>query len=186
MNCDKHPKYRGIKPTKRDCDACKAIYQKRQEKERAKGGLHASITTPGQLFGVGHILAEMSCTMLYGKQPPYFWRKDSSAHPKVKAHYKSILMAAKKMKFKNYETAVFGNNPIDSFGKLLWYVAGRFDTDQKMREITGGKVVKKEEIIEKKEEAAQDSSGETFFQPKKSNKGRKFQNLRGNGDENDG
>lgn len=182
MNCDKHPKYRGIKPTKRDCSACKAIYQRRQEKERAKGGLHASITTPGQFYGVGHILAEISCTMLYGKQPPYFWRKDSSSHPKVKKHYKNILMGTKKMKFKKYETAVFGNNPIDSFGKLMWYVAGRFDTDQKMREITGKKAVTKEEIIEKKEQA-KPTSDETFFQPKKNNKSKKFQNLRDLGEE---
>jgi hypothetical protein len=185
MNCDKHPNYRGIKKTKRDCDGCKAIFQRRQEKERAKGGLHPSITTPGQLFGINHLLAEISCTMLFGKQPPYFWRKDSASHPKVKSHYKTILMGTKKMKFKKYDTPIFGNNPIDSFGKLMWYVAGRYDTDQKMREITGGKAVKKEEIIQKKEEEKVESD-ETFFDVKKTNKKRKFQNLKDLGEEDNG
>jgi len=186
MKCDKHPSYKGIKKTKRDCPGCDAIYKRRQETERAKGGLHPSLTTPGQSFGINHILAEMSCLMLYGKLPPLFWRKDADVHPEIKKHYKTILMGTKKMKFKRYETPIFGNNPIDSFGKLLWYVAGRYDTDKKMRKITGGTVVSKEEIVEEKKKREEEiSSGETFFnvKPGNKNKRRKFQNLKDLGEE---
>ncbi len=181
MKCEKHPRYLGMKPTKRDCSACKAIFKKRQETERSKGGLHPSITTPGQVFGINHILAEISCTMLYGKQPPYFWRKDSSSTKEAKEHYKKILLMTKQMKFKKYDAPIFGNNPIESFQKLIWYVAGRFDTDEKMRQHHGKKVVSKEEIMEKEEQAAQEQSGETFFRPVRENKPSKkgkFQNLK--------
>ena len=179
MKCEKHPSYKGVKPTKRDCVVCKAIFKKRQETERAKGGLHASLTTPGQLFGINHILAEMSCIMLYGKQPAYFWRKDSTTHKDIKKHYKTILLGTKKMKFKQYDTPIFGNNPIASFGKLMWYVAGRYDTDAKMRKIHGGTVQTKEEVIEEKEDT---SNKETFFKPQPTKgspnkRNQKFKNI---------
>lgn len=182
MKCDKHPKYMGMKPTKRDCDTCRAIFKKRQETERSKGGLHASLTTNGEMFGINHILAEMSCIMLYGKQPPYFWRKDSPAHKKVKDHYKKILLMTKDMKFKKYDKPIFGNNPIESFQKLTWYIAGRFDTDEKMRGLHNKESVSKEAIMEQEREKKEQESGETFFEPKPTapnkNKGKKFQNLR--------
>jgi hypothetical protein len=185
MKCEKHPNYKGVKPTKRDCVVCKAIFQKRRETERAKGGLHASLTTPGQLFGINHILAEMSCIMIYGRQPAYFWRKDSETPREIKQHYKTILLGTKKMKFKKYDTPIFGNNPIESFGKLMWYVAGRYDTDAKMRKIHGATVIPKEEIVKEKEDT---SDKEKYFeaqptQPKKATRKRKFQNLKKLGDE---
>ena len=184
MKCSKHPTYKGIKRTKRDCKTCNAIFSKRQEVERAKGGLHQSITTPGQIFGVPHILAEISCTMIYGKQPPYFWRKDSTAHKQVKDHYKQILMGVKKWKFKKYETPIFGNNPVDVFSKILWYIAGRYDTDEKMRKIHGATKITKEEVIEA--QAPKEDNGERFFDVTvEKNKAPNFQNLKDTGETDD-
>jgi hypothetical protein len=183
MKCQKHPTYKGIKKTKRDCKTCLAIFKKRQEVERAKGGLHASVTTPGQSFGVPHILAEISCTMIYGKQPPFFWRKDSGAHKDVKDHYKSILMGVKKWKFKKYDTPIFGNNPVDVFSKILWYIAGRYDTDAKMRKIHGTTSIKKEDVIEKVEDT---SEHDNFFDVTNVDKKTpKFQNLKTTGEQDD-
>jgi len=171
--CEKHPNYKGIKPTKRDCSGCKAIFSRRQELERAKGGLFPSLTTQGQYFGVPHILAEMSCIMIFGNLPPYFWRKNVAVNPKIKSHYKTVMMGAKKWKFKNYPEPTFGNNPVKVFQKMLWYLVTRYANDEKMRNIHNAVAIKKEEVLKKDDTPI--SEKDVFFTPdnsaiKKTNK----------------
>jgi hypothetical protein len=90
-------------------------------------------------------------------------------------------MGVKKWKFKKYETPIFGNNPVDVFSKILWYIAGRYDTDEKMRKIHGATKITKEEVIEA--QAPKEDNGERFFDVTvEKNKAPKFQNLKDTGE----
>lgn len=95
MRCEKHPNYKGKKPTKRDCPTCKALREKVLEtKNKGKKDFFQdfiSLTTPGLKVSSFHILAEVSCLMLFGKLPPYFWRQGTNCSQKIRDHYKQKM-----------------------------------------------------------------------------------------------
>lgn len=100
MRCTKHKTYKGIKPTKRDCPDCKRLYKQVQAKfreELSPTAPYRSITTRDKRVSLPAILAEISCLMLFGRQPPYFWRKKGP----VARHYDKILREIKHWQKRN-------------------------------------------------------------------------------------
>jgi len=80
--CKKHKTYKGLKPIKRDCPDCQRLYRSVQRaihRELNPDKPYQSITTKDKRFGVIEFVAELSCLMLYGLQPPYFWNTNSRA-----------------------------------------------------------------------------------------------------------
>lgn len=96
MHCETHPAYKGDREIKRleKCEGCRKVRQAWLagfEKRKNKGkGSQFSITTPGFRCGIIHLMAEVGTILLYGKQPPFFWRKNTKADPRAKAHYSKI------------------------------------------------------------------------------------------------
>lgn len=86
MRCSKHPNYKGYKKTKRACAECDKVYQYMQKK-LGKYRRYSSLTTKDLKCDIVHLLSEMSCLMLFGPLPPYFWRKGSNVPQKVKKHF---------------------------------------------------------------------------------------------------
>ena len=91
MRCNKHPNYKGLRPTKRDCKTCKALREKVLQVKKKSFDDFESLTTPGFRTSSFHILAEVSCIMLFGKLPPYFWRKSTKCSQKIKDHYQKKM-----------------------------------------------------------------------------------------------
>lgn len=93
LRCPDHPKYTGQNEIKRleSCSGCRAVrmaYQERLQKKRSQGkGPYPSITTPHFNCGLVHVFAEVATLMSYGNQPPFFWRKGSTAPQVVKDFY---------------------------------------------------------------------------------------------------
>ncbi len=91
MNCPKHPKYKGIyKPQgkRKDCPTCCELYRVISEKVKS----FYSLTTPNFQCGLSHVLAECAVIMLFGRQQPYFWRKNSEAPDRVKKFFGTTLV----------------------------------------------------------------------------------------------
>lgn len=169
--CPKHPNYKGMRKTKRDCQACKNIYETAQKAKVKNLGLFPSLTTPGQRFTVEHIIAEMSCIMLYGKQPPYFWRKEAQVPNSIKEHYKKVFFGAKNWGKKYYSKPIYGNNPIDVFKKTLYYTVNRYESEATIR-----REHSREVIIEEKKEV-EDKPTQNFFKGSKKSKS-KFKGIK--------
>lgn len=174
--CPKHPNYKGIRETKRDCKRCAIIY-KNKSNSIDKIGKFPSLTTPNKRYSIHHILAEMSCIMIFGKLPPYFWNKNSKCSIKIKNHYKKILMGSIKWSKKSYDRPVYGNNPIENIRKSLYYLVTRYELEEKARENHNKVFVKSEEKSE------EEKIDKTFFEVNK--KKNKFESLKELG-ENDG
>jgi len=102
MQCPKHPSYKGIRKPKRDCPTCLELYKSIQ-KEANKYHKFISITTPGFKCGIEHLMAELSCIMLFGQQPPFFWRKNTIIPQKIKEQYKSILLYIQSLKSYDFD-----------------------------------------------------------------------------------
>lgn len=100
LTCPKHPKYKGLTPTKRNCDVCKALYNEVQKSSKEYGKYH-SITTPHLKCGIVHLMSELSCVMLYGPQPPFFWRKKTPSHPAAKKYFTKVFTNLKSWLKKN-------------------------------------------------------------------------------------
>jgi len=86
MKCPHHPTYQGYKKTKRDCPICQKIWKETQGRI---GHKYHSITTPKFKCGTMHLLSELSCVMIFGNLPPYFWRKDTPVSSDIKKHYQT-------------------------------------------------------------------------------------------------
>jgi len=89
FKCKKHPNYKGIRYPSSGCQNCMKIYNSVNKETPTC----VSLTTPGFHCGLAHFLAEASTIMLYGPQPPLFWRKNVEANPEAKKHYKKTWMA---------------------------------------------------------------------------------------------
>jgi hypothetical protein len=94
LQCPDHPKYKGQTAIKRieTCAGCKAVrmsFLERLQRKRNQGkGPYPSLTTPYFNCGLVHIFTEVATLMCYGYQPPFFWRKGSSAAAHIKDFYK--------------------------------------------------------------------------------------------------
>ncbi len=100
MFCPDHPKYKGImepQGKKKDCETCWSIYKVIAEKTKT----YRSITTPEFPCGLSHIITECGTIMLFGPQPPYFWRKDSEAPEYVKKYFSQTFVMLQKAYKKN-------------------------------------------------------------------------------------
>lgn len=96
MHCEKHPKYKGDRELKqksrKECSGCQRVRASflegfKERKNKGKGS-QFSITSPGFRCGITHLLAELGTVILYGKQPAFFWRKNTNVDPRAKNHYK--------------------------------------------------------------------------------------------------
>lgn len=89
MRCNKHKNYKGIKApsAKRNCPECQKLYEE-VNKAAAK---YYSLTTPNFYCSIIHILAECMTLMLFGKQPPFFWRKDTFASFPAKKFFQNTF-----------------------------------------------------------------------------------------------
>lgn len=96
MSCSKHPNYKGYRKPKRDCPECIEIWRQLQRELWKKGKKYTSITTPGFKCDLSHLFAEISCVMLYGKLPYYFWRKGNSPN-EVRKQYQTVLIYIRKL-----------------------------------------------------------------------------------------
>jgi hypothetical protein len=94
ISCPVHKNYKGLTPTKRNCENCNRIYEAVQAVTN-KYGKYKSISTPNLKCGLAHLLAELCCTMLYGQQPAYFWRESSTATKKSRAYFHEITKKVK-------------------------------------------------------------------------------------------
>lgn len=97
MHCATHPKYKGDNEIKRlaTCGGCRKVRLAyvagmQERKNKGKGG-QFSITSPGFRCGIAHLLSELGCVILFGQQPPFFWRAGVRADPRAKEHYKKTL-----------------------------------------------------------------------------------------------
>jgi len=177
--CPKHPSYKGLSETKRDCEHCRLIYKQSLDLTKNRYGKFPSLTTPDQFYGINHIMAEISCLMLYGKQPPYFWRKDSQSLSAVKSHYSKIFMGCKQWNKKTYDKPLYGNHPLDTFKKTLYYLVSRYEREANIRKNHERIIVIKEEVT--KEKPIEKSYFDTGVKKKN-----KFQSLKELGDTEDG
>lgn len=101
MNCSKHPNYKGYHKPKRNCPECLALWRQIQRELWKYGKKYQSITTPGFKCTIEHLFAEISCVMLYGKLPKFFWRK-GNATPEIQKQYKQALLYMQRIKkYKN-------------------------------------------------------------------------------------
>jgi len=97
MHCPDHPKYKGNNEIKRlaTCEGCHRVRQAfiagiEERKNKGKGG-QFSITSPGFRCGIAHLFAELGCVMLFGQQPPFFWRVGTQADPRAREHYRKTF-----------------------------------------------------------------------------------------------
>lgn len=84
--CNDHPKYKGIRKPK-SCKKCLEIYNEINKKQ-GEYGKYRSLSNQGMSCGLPHLLSELSVYMIYGRQPEFFWRKNSIAEAKVRDQYK--------------------------------------------------------------------------------------------------
>lgn len=166
--CPDHPNYKGIRKSKRDCKICDLIFKSNQEQANKKGTF-PSLTTPGKRYYLNHILAEISCIMLFGKLPPMFWTKDSPCSNKVKSHYKKILMGCKSWQAKTYTQPVYGCHPLDNIKRSLNYLVLRYEKENVARKNYTKKIITKQE-----EKSKIDTN---FFEASKTKKKNLYESL---------
>jgi hypothetical protein len=126
MKCKKHPNYKGIRWPKTQCQSCINIYKK----NNAGRPTAISPTTPGFKCSPSHLFAELGAIMLFGLQPPLFWRKNTVASQEAKTHYKKVYMALESWRKKD-------QGFFKEVEAVLWQVFGRYwsaDNFEKIKE----------------------------------------------------
>jgi len=131
--CPTHPNYKGLRPTKRNCKICQALYQSNKKKTNDKKPFR-SITAPSLPVGIHHLIAELSCLQLYGDLPPYFWRKDSPARQEVKDHYTKIIKMAFQWHKRKIPARNGTYNPIQSMQEVLFYTVSQYKVRKSLAE----------------------------------------------------
>lgn len=93
MHCPDHPTYKGDRKIKRieKCEGCKKAREAwllgvKKRKNHGYGG-QFSITTPNFRCSIAHLLSELGTIVIYGKQPPFFWRKETKSSEVVKKYF---------------------------------------------------------------------------------------------------
>lgn len=86
MKCSKHPSYSGTRWKKQRCPECDALY-KEINTQSSKYGKYVSLTTPSYKCTIIHLLSEISCLMLFGRLPQFFWLKASSCPRNIRDYF---------------------------------------------------------------------------------------------------
>lgn len=99
MICNKHPKFKGAKLGKKnaECPDCNKIFkisQEEREKKRKDKFIYSSMTTPGHMVDLAHIIAESITMMKFGIQCEKFWTQESSTQEEIKSFFFNSLKLA--------------------------------------------------------------------------------------------
>lgn len=144
MRCDKHKTYKGLKTTKRDCPECRKLYkivQKRIREELNPSAPYQSITTPDKRVSLPAILAEVSCLMLYGRQPRYFWRNKGT----VASHYTKVLREM--LRWKSNKPEYFS-----TMHAIFYHTYTKFARDRLAEKVSSYQVEESKEVVDDLEE----------------------------------
>lgn len=119
--CPKHKNYKGLNPTKRDCDHCRAIYERIQDR-RKDNKPYRSIVSPGERVSCFQMLSELSCYQVYGQLPPGFWRKGSGVKQEIRDHYNKTYRYLMSWR-KRYIPARDGQwNPVQAIDTVFYHL----------------------------------------------------------------
>jgi hypothetical protein len=155
MQCSKHKTYKGLKKTKRNCPNCIKLYKTVQHQIRNNFDPKRpfkSITTFGKRFGSTMMLAELSCVMLYGIQPEYFWQRDT----KIAQHFKLVLK--KIMAWKRRDPNFFKNIDI-----ILFHIYTQYFKEQIAQQTSSNLIPTDQVVKEEQEDVEQISLDSDYF-----------------------
>lgn len=118
LMCKDHPNYKGTTWKKNRCPTCDKIF-KEIKSQSCKYGEYYSITTPDFKCGLIHLLAEISCVMLYGKLPPFFWRVGGDGTQVIRKHFYTLFSMLKAWQNRN-------PNALTEIRKILYITFGQY------------------------------------------------------------